>query len=245
LMLQTARFLLKVLKDMVSGQQIPEICSYLKELVSINLTAPKLPTGNSAEDYMNIEFLLKLFKYAAAVSVGTAGQEFQAALAESNDFDKALNICANELCNTVRSHCFTFMITNFIHAIKEAPNPEIKDVLSKLGALFAVSNMLDDSNWTGLITSAQLPFIKSALNKLMEAVRPTAVALVDAFDFSDKVLGSVIGRFDGNVYEALFQSAQKSSLNKQEVFEGYKEYLQPHLDREALKNYNKVPGSKL
>jgi len=241
LMLQTGRFLLKALKDVVSGKQLPEICSYLKDLATIDLSAPQLPTGKSADDYMNLEFLAKLLRFSAAVSVATVGQEFQAKLTESNDFDKALNAVANELCNTVRSHCFTFMFTNFVTAANDCKDPAIKDALTKVCALYAVSFMLDDTIWTGLITSSQLPLIKSALYQLMEAIRPNAVALVDAFDFSDKVLGSAIGRYDGNVYEALLESARHSSLNKKEVFDGYKEYLQPHLDIELLKNHNKLP----
>ena len=47
--------------------------------------------------------------------------------------------------------------------------------------------------------------------------RPEAVALVDAFDHSDYLLNSPLGRFDGNVYEDLFRWAQRSELNDQEV----------------------------
>ena len=47
--------------------------------------------------------------------------------------------------------------------------------------------------------------------------RPEAVALVDAFDYSDFVLNSPLGRYDGNVYEALFKYAQKAALNDRQV----------------------------
>lgn len=47
--------------------------------------------------------------------------------------------------------------------------------------------------------------------------RPEAVALVDAFDHSDYLLNSPLGRFDGEVYEDLFRWAQRSELNDQEV----------------------------
>lgn len=40
---------------------------------------------------------------------------------------------------------------------------------------------------------------------------------MDAFDFKDMTLGSVLGRYDGNVYENLFEWAKKSPLNKTEV----------------------------
>ena len=47
--------------------------------------------------------------------------------------------------------------------------------------------------------------------------RPEAVALVDAFDISDVDLNSVLGRYDGNVYENLFEMAKKSPMNATQV----------------------------
>jgi acyl-CoA oxidase len=54
-------------------------------------------------------------------------------------------------------------------------------------------------------------------------VRPNAVALVDAFNY----LGSVLGRYDGDVYPALYEEAWKDPLNETVVPEGYHEYLRP------------------
>lgn len=48
-------------------------------------------------------------------------------------------------------------------------------------------------------------------------IRPNAVALVDAFDFRDLKLGSVLGRYDGNVYENLYKWAKSAPLNKKDV----------------------------
>lgn len=42
----------------------------------------------------------------------------------------------------------------------------------------------------------------------------------------DNILASNIGRFDGNVYEALYDSAKKSSLNKIDPFDGIINFLQ-------------------
>lgn len=84
--------------------------------------------------------------------------------------------------------------------------------------------------------------IKSTVHDLMEKLRPEAVALVDAFDIPDRVLSSAIGRADGNVYEALFDMARRSALNKADPFLGYKEFLQPHLDREFLQRGNTLPN---
>ena len=43
------------------------------------------------------------------------------------------------------------------------------------------------------------------------------MSLVDAFDHSDYVLNSALGRYGGNVYEDLFRWARRSVLNKDEV----------------------------
>ena len=47
--------------------------------------------------------------------------------------------------------------------------------------------------------------------------RPNAVGLVDAFDYSDHNLNSVLGRYDGNVYEHLMKWAESFPLNETEV----------------------------
>jgi len=50
-------------------------------------------------------------------------------------------------------------------------------------------------------------------------------------------------RYDGNVYEALYDAAQKSPMNQQDPFDGYQEYLRPRLDLEFLKvGNNKLPS---
>jgi hypothetical protein len=58
---------------------------------------------------------------------------------------------------------------------------------------------------------------------------------VDAMGFSDEVLGSAIGRADGNIYEALWEYAKASPLNQpsfvQRVFDTQ---LSTILDRKFL-----------
>jgi len=146
------------------------------------------------------------------------------------------------LTNAVRAHCCTYIMKNFVKVVKETQDPSIKAVLHQLAALFACSNILEQPQWTGLISNSQLLLIKNIIPQLMESIRPNVIALVDAFDFADNTLGSTIGRSDGNVYEALYETALKAPLNQKDPFDGYKEYLQPHLDLEFIKKGNKVPS---
>eukprot|EP00051_Salpingoeca_urceolata_P022475 m.367627 g.367627 ORF g.367627 m.367627 type:complete len:88 (-) comp19975_c1_seq53:3045-3308(-) len=62
-------------------------------------------------------------------------------------------------------------------------------------------------------TSSHVRWIRNKVTQLLAEVRPRAVGLVDAFNFSDHFLGSCLGRFDGHVYEALWQAVQHNPLN--------------------------------
>lgn len=60
-------------------------------------------------------------------------------------------------------------------------------------------------------------------------IRPNAVGLVDGFDFPDRVLGSALGVYDGNVYEKLYEEAKKSPLNQEPVNKSFHLYLKPYM----------------
>ena len=128
-------------------------------------------------------------------------------------------------------------MNNFVSKINECENLKLKNVLTKLCILFACSHFLDE-NWGEVLNKDQFRHIRDRCYQVMKELRPEAVTLVDSFDFSDFVLKSNIGRFDGNVYEYLFDSAQKSILNEIDPFLGYEEYLKPHLNMELLRKGN-------
>jgi hypothetical protein len=59
--------------------------------------------------------------------------------------------------------------------------------------------------------------VYAEITRLMGAIRPDAIALCDSFGFTDHHLKSTIGRYDGNVYEAIYDEAKKSPLNVQHM----------------------------
>ena len=59
--------------------------------------------------------------------------------------------------------------------------------------------------------------MRTSICTLLARLRPNAVGIVDALDFSDRELHSVLGKRDGNVYSALLNWAQHSQLNKDDV----------------------------
>jgi len=67
------------------------------------------------------------------------------------------------------------------------------------------------------VTLAQLDAINDEVLMLLERLRPNVVALVDAFDFTDEHLESILGRYDGQIYSNLYKWAASSPLNSTEV----------------------------
>ena len=169
------------------------------------------------------------------------GTRFAMLTMSGSPFMEAWNECSLELVDAVRAHCFLVLLDSFVKTVSNVEKDSLRKALHDLGSFFAVSGILDQA-WNGLISPHQMELAKDASNNLLHRLRPNCVALVDAFDFPDRVLNSTLGPYDGNVYERLYEAARRSTLNRQDPFDGYHEYLRPKLDLEFLKKGNKVPS---
>lgn len=69
----------------------------------------------------------------------------------------------------------------------------------------------------GYLTGADADDLSEHLLGLYDTIRTNAVAYVDAFDMDDRILNSCLGRYDGNVYQSLYDWALKSKLNETQV----------------------------
>jgi len=79
----------------------------------------------------------------------------------------------------------------------------------------------------------QAAMVRQAVRDLLVTLRPDAVALVDAFNLSDHSLNSCLGRYDGCVYEALYEFVQREPFNQSPVAPGY-EHIRPLIRGEVL-----------
>lgn len=79
------------------------------------------------------------------------------------------------------------------------------------------------------ITSEDIAALQARLETVLTQLRPNAVGIVDGFDIPDKVLSSVLGCYDGNIYERIFDAAMKSPLNQEPVNKSFELYLKPFM----------------
>ena len=132
-------------------------------------------------------------------------------MASGLTYDQAWLKCGVNLVTTARSHCFYFMLAQFKEQAELGmqTDPHVGLALNQLLALYACSQILDGQQWLGILSTNEAHLVNEAVSFLLEQLRPNAVTLMDAFEFPDRVLNSCIGRYDGNVYEALYQTAKE------------------------------------
>jgi acyl-CoA oxidase len=91
----------------------------------------------------------------------------------------------------------------------------VMHTLFQLFSLYTLENAGQEFVASRAINVRQLVQVKNkAILSLMQQIRPHAVRLVDAWQISDWVLDSSLGRSDGNVYPDLFyRASQRNPLN--------------------------------
>jgi len=239
LALMTSKYLMKCVGKVLSGEKLKGIMEYLNDLKGFNSKTSKPKSVTSVEELKNNNHLLELFKFRSLfLNLQVAGDITKAMKAKKLDQTTAFNMFSNDLLKATYAHCYYIISVNFLKKIEECFDPKLNKVLTKLFHLYTWTNFLDD-NWGQIFESNQHLVIRDAVYEVMDELRPDAIALTDAFAYPDNLLKSTIGSYDGNVYENLFNAAQHSVLNQQEVFDGYTEFLKPHLNHEMLKHGNK------
>lgn len=91
--------------------------------------------------------------------------------------------------------------------------------MADLYRLFALNTMDQDSRsfaTTNAVSSSSLDAIPEVVLQLMiEKIRPHAIKLVDSWSMPDYLLESALGRYDGKVYEDMFDRVHRHNpLNK-------------------------------
>uniref|UniRef100_A0A8C6TUY4 Acyl-coenzyme A oxidase n=1 Tax=Neogobius melanostomus TaxID=47308 RepID=A0A8C6TUY4_9GOBI len=234
MMLQTARYLLKSYKQAKAGQQLSGIVSYLNEMEQRQVQAHPASARPTVVDINDLSNLVECYKQRAATLVDLAARSIQQELQKRRSQEDAWNNSAIDLVRASDAHCHFVVVKLFTEKLSEIGDTAIHAVVSNLALLYALHGITQSSG--DFLQVGCMLQISVRIKELLCQLRPNAVALVDAFDFHDKKLKSVLGRYDGNVYENLFDWARRSPLNvfvdenyfKKHVFSG-NELFRPDL----------------
>lgn len=229
---QTARYLLKAVKDVLHGKQPVGSVKYLE-----NATKNKDKcTVQIKAEFLHPDVQLAAYRHRAIRLIVDVAKQMETEMHSGKSYEAAWNTVMPDFLRVAKAHCFYVMVESFQRGVNEIGDENIKSVLKRLSDLFALYYMekdLVDFIEDGYMTQQQGEFVRQQIRILLDQIRPDAIPLVDSFNFSDMFLNSALGRYDGKCYEALYDWAQGSELNKSQVVDGYEEYLKPLIDQRS------------
>ncbi|XP_048781300.2 peroxisomal acyl-coenzyme A oxidase 1-like [Ostrea edulis] len=222
MMLQVARFLMKIYPDIKKGAMLHKFVQHL----GVDLSQKSCMT-----EEVTIDCLVKAYEHRAARLVKEAASQIENLQRSGKSRQSAWNASTVVLTWAAKAYCHTFVVRTFCDTVSNADvDKHTKDVLIVLCKLYAVHGIVENLGefiQDGFLSPRQVSILQTKLAELLAELRPNVVALVDAFDYPDRVLDSCLGRYDGQVYKALYEYAKSSPLNDKEVLDTYEKYIKP------------------
>jgi len=241
LMLQVARYLVKCVRQARKGEKLPGFVSYLKPQHQQQSTLTSQPTSSGEVDLTDPAFIISIYRQRAYKQAHFVTDLVEGALKRGLDLVGALNEVSVHGVRAAKAFSHLYVIESYVTKLTTLTgqvSKEIIDVLSQLFVMYAFYGVdLNSGDFLeeGVLTSNQVKQMRQMSIDLLPVLRPNAIALVDSFDFRDEDLNSILGRYDGMVYENLLKWAQSSPLNENDVHSSYHKYLGPLLKRNRPK----------
>lgn len=227
LMLQTARHLIKCVRQ---GETGTSSTAYLHEEPSWKRQNPNL---------MDFDVICDLYKQRALGLVRFAAGKVEEEVRNGGDLVSALNKVSVHAVRAAKAHSHYYIVKTFIEEVKalevSCATQEVLIDLARLYALDGISKKSGEFMEEGLLSGKDVKVCHQIVVDMLPRIRPNAVSLVDAFEYTDDFLCSVLGRYDGNVYENLLEWAMKSEMNKTDVIPAYEKHIKPLLKRHTSK----------
>ncbi|XP_013924300.1 PREDICTED: peroxisomal acyl-coenzyme A oxidase 2 [Thamnophis sirtalis] len=224
LLLQTARFLIKCYGMAQMGQPLPSSVAYFSSVVFGKCQA------QGKNDFLNPDIYTDAYKHRALRFIRNAAMKLQQLVQAGKTQHEAWNQCTVQLARAAMAHCHYIVIQKFAEELgKHAKGSAIGRILKNLCDLFALHGIFSNAGdfmQDAYFSTEQIDRVTETYLDLLAVIRRDAVPLVDAFDFSDALLNSALGSYDGHAYQRLYEWAKKSPTNHQgdRVF---KTYLKP------------------
>ena len=242
LSLQVGRFLIKSVRQVHKGETPKGSVKYLLDEALKPRDVPKDLNNQHS-------FLIAMLRDRARKMAFKLERKFSAKQKDGLTFDEATNACAILSYKTAGCHSAFITARNFFEAIeKYVEEDSIKAALLQLLELQALLQIRNDlADWMGVVEEGFDDQVAARIEALLDGIRPNAVGLADAFGHLDSALKSTLGRYDGNVYEAIYNEAKLSPLNEGRKMAGW-DKLKPILDLDFIRKgvgQRHIPSSKL
>ncbi|KUJ19073.1 acyl-CoA oxidase [Mollisia scopiformis] len=175
------------------------------------------------KDFLDLTVLVEIFKHRAARLIHEAHAKVSSEVGKGMSRAKAQNKFGLELTVAARAHIEVYILEACIQQLalpEETASHEIQQVLRRMISLFGLTVIASPiAPYTatfigdGYFTYSQIFDMTSLIDDLLMELLPDAVALTDAFCFTDGSLRSVIGCKDGDIYRRLMAWTKQLPIN--------------------------------
>lgn len=135
-------------------------------------------------------------RYREERLLSTLGGRLKARIDEGVDSFRALNEVQDHVKALALAHAERLLLQRFREGIDGYWDEPIREVLGRLAALYALHRIEADRAWfleAGYLEAAKSKAIRAAVNRLLQEVRPDALALVDALGIPAALRGPMGG----------------------------------------------------
>jgi len=207
LSMQTARFVIKTVREFRAGKTPVGTATYL--------LAEPTPPFDVQRAAGQPSALVDLFADRARRFALRLEERFSAEQAQGKSFDEALNRLHVMAYKTADVHCLYVLARNFHAAVEDYVKDAAATVAVRRLEELALLQLIREQgvDWAEILDYDKLEAVNERIYSLCDSIRPDCVGLADALGYSDKTLKSTLGRYDGNVYEAIYGQAKLVPLN--------------------------------
>ncbi|KAK4051733.1 fatty-acyl coenzyme A oxidase [Microbotryomycetes sp. JL221] len=236
LALQSGRSLVQSYAEASKGEKLPGGTAYLNGLPGVlKITCP------SDDKVMDPETLDQAWACISANVVKNAADRYDQFLKEGKEKEEALEMCSQERFVAAKIHTSGYIYRQFKAGVQElarsedASNGVIK-TLEKVCALYGAWSIEENAGpflKYKFYTPHQMDLITAAVTDLCLELRKCAVPLVDSFNYSDHIINSPLGVYNGDVYKVYFDRVKESNPHESQ-HPYFERVIKPLLEREPL-----------
>ena len=130
--LQSARYLLKALREAGAGKSVSGLCEYVVSAVApgFDLATELHCSADSVAAFQDLDLLLRIFRGRALSAVVDAGARHDRSLQSGVKPDEAWNSCAVDLVVASRAHCWYTLLFNFVTQVHPVEHDVVRRVLT-------------------------------------------------------------------------------------------------------------------
>jgi acyl-CoA oxidase len=124
------------------------------------------------------------------------------------------------LCEAGIAHSIFTVHTFYINFVQTIQEPNLKTVMTKLCVLYGLEKIIERASRvyeSGILAPEAFQLINEKREALLAEIRPEALTLVEAFEYSDNTLQSAIAHSNERPYENLIHWARNyNTVNRPE-----------------------------